>query len=276
MGEAISQWSNWSGYVTATPQAFAEPQNLDELERCYSQLAAGRFASLGTGHSFTPLVKNDGTILSLDRFEGLRSHDPEKLTARVGAGTKIGALAKLLHGVGQALPNMGDIDKQAFRRRARHRHPWLGHHARRLSYPARGDADRRRARRGQGVRPRQEPRHDRCHGRLARRLRRGHRSDDPQHGELPDAASPLDGADRRCAVAIRGNDDGASFGGVLLCAVFRPGAADRQRHHRGAGDGAPADGGRRCGDDAAAAARLSQLVSLAAPPSHRFGLRKSA
>ena len=30
----------------------------------------------GTGHSFTPLVKNDGTILSLDRFEGLRSHDP--------------------------------------------------------------------------------------------------------------------------------------------------------------------------------------------------------
>ena len=113
MREAISQWSNWSGYVTATPQAFAEPQNLDELSVAIRNLPGPvRFA--GTGHSFTPLVKNDGTILSLDRFEGLRSHDAEKLTARVGAGTKIGALAKLLHGVGQALPNMGDIDKQAF------------------------------------------------------------------------------------------------------------------------------------------------------------------
>ncbi|MGX5847422.1 D-arabinono-1,4-lactone oxidase [Mesorhizobium sp. PL10] len=113
MGEAVSQWSNWSGYVTARPQAFAEPQTLDELSVAIRN-SPGPVRFVGTGHSFTPLVRNDGTILSLDRFEGLRSHDSEKLTARVGAGTKIGALAKLLHGVGQALPNMGDIDKQAF------------------------------------------------------------------------------------------------------------------------------------------------------------------
>ncbi len=113
MGEAISQWSNWSGYVTATPQAFAEPQTLDALSVAIRN-SPGPVRFAGTGHSFTPLVKNDGTILSLDRFEGLKAHDPERLTARVGAGTKIGALAKLLHGVGQALPNMGDIDKQAF------------------------------------------------------------------------------------------------------------------------------------------------------------------
>ncbi|MGX5839244.1 D-arabinono-1,4-lactone oxidase [Mesorhizobium sp. ArgA1] len=113
MGEAISQWSNWSGYVTARPQAFAEPQTLDELSVAIRN-SPGPVRFVGTGHSFTPLVRNDGTILSLDRFEGLKSHDPAKLTARVGAGTKIGALAKLLHGVGQALPNMGDIDKQAF------------------------------------------------------------------------------------------------------------------------------------------------------------------
>ncbi len=113
MGEAISQWSNWSGYVTARPQAYAEPQTLDELSGAIRN-APGPVRFVGTGHSFTPLVKNDGTMLSLDRFEGLKAHDPEKLTARVGAGTKIGALAKLLHGVGQALPNMGDIDKQAF------------------------------------------------------------------------------------------------------------------------------------------------------------------
>ena len=128
----------------------------------------------------------------------------------------------------------------------------------------------------QGIRPRQKPRHDRCHGRLARRLWRRHRGDDPQHGELPHAASPLDDADRRCADAVRGHDDGAPFGRVLLCAVLRPGAADRQRHHRGAGDGAAADGRRRRGDDAEEAAQLSRLVPVAAPPSHRFGLRQGA
>ena len=76
--------------------------------------APGPIRIAGTGHSFTPLVKSEGTILSLDAFEGLRSHDAQKLQARVRAGTRIGALARLLYGIGQALPNMGDIDKQAF------------------------------------------------------------------------------------------------------------------------------------------------------------------
>jgi FAD-linked oxidoreductase len=112
-GTAGRRWQNWSGFVTATPQQLATPANIDELSAIIRS-GPGPVRVAGAGHSFTPLVKSDGTIVSLDRFEGLRSHDPDRLQARVGAGTRIGRLAELLHGVGQALPNMGDIDKQSF------------------------------------------------------------------------------------------------------------------------------------------------------------------
>jgi FAD-linked oxidoreductase len=107
-----ARWSNWSGHVTAEPQLVAAPAGLDELaDQVRNAPAPVRMA--GAGHSFTPLVKSDGTILSLEHFTGLVGHDAAKLQARLGAGTRLGVLAKLLHGVGQGLPNMGDIDKQA-------------------------------------------------------------------------------------------------------------------------------------------------------------------
>lgn len=108
-----NSWQNWSGSVTAQPRILAQPQKLDDL--CATiKSAPGPIRIAGTGHSFTPLVQSQGTILSLDNFNGIVSHDANKLQARIGAGTKIGALTKLLHGIDQALPNMGDIDKQAF------------------------------------------------------------------------------------------------------------------------------------------------------------------
>ena len=110
---AGTEWRNWSGYVVAQPRSVMKPQNQDELSAAILT-APGPIRIAGSGHSFTPLVKSEGTILSLDAFQGLKSHDPQKLQATVGVGTQIGAMTRLLQGVGQALPNMGDIDKQAF------------------------------------------------------------------------------------------------------------------------------------------------------------------
>jgi FAD-linked oxidoreductase len=110
---AGSEWRNWSGYVVAQPRSLAKPQNQDELSAAILT-APGPIRIAGSGHSFTPLAKSQGTILSLDNFQGLKSHDPQRLQATVGAGAPIGALTRLLHDVGQALPNMGDIDKQTF------------------------------------------------------------------------------------------------------------------------------------------------------------------
>lgn len=106
-------WRNWSGYHESQPKSWQEPKNLEELSSAI-QKSPGPVRILGTGHSFTPLVKSDGTILSLDAFAGIISHDTKALTLTAGAGTKIGDLAKLMQARGQAFPNMGDIDKQAF------------------------------------------------------------------------------------------------------------------------------------------------------------------
>ncbi len=75
--------------------------------------APGPLRVVGAGHSFTPLVKSEGTIVSLEKIEGLVSHDAAKHQARVRAGTRLGPLMHMLQGIGQGLPNMGDIDRQA-------------------------------------------------------------------------------------------------------------------------------------------------------------------
>lgn len=106
-------WKNWSGYHTSQPQSWQLPADLMQLSSIIQQSPAP-IRIKGTGHSFTPLVKSDGTILSLDAFTGVVSHDNEALTVTAGAGIKIGDLATLMHTVGQAFPNMGDIDTQAF------------------------------------------------------------------------------------------------------------------------------------------------------------------
>lgn len=112
MPESATAWRNWSGRVEARPRQIAVPASSKELAQLVRS-APGPVRVAGAGHSFTPLVASDGTIVSLEKLEGLVAHDPAKLRATVRAGTRLGPLMHLLHGIGQGLPNMGDIDRQA-------------------------------------------------------------------------------------------------------------------------------------------------------------------
>lgn len=105
-------WTNWSGFVQGSPQRILTPENLDGVIDAV-KAAPGPLRVVGAGHSFTPLARTDGTMLSLEKFEGLVSHDIATSVARVRAGTRLGPLMRLLQDIGQGLPNMGDIDKQA-------------------------------------------------------------------------------------------------------------------------------------------------------------------
>jgi FAD-linked oxidoreductase len=105
-------WSNWSGSVKADPAARPMPADVDELQRIV-RTARGPIRVAGAGHSFTPLVATTGTIVSLDWISGLKSHDADTCQATVGAGTRLRDLTRAIEDVGQALANMGDIDKQA-------------------------------------------------------------------------------------------------------------------------------------------------------------------
>jgi FAD-linked oxidoreductase len=105
-------WSNWSGSVKADPAKRAVPADIEELQAIV-RAAQGPIRVSGAGHSFTPLVATTGTIVSLDWISGLKAHDPDKCRAVVGAGSRLRELTKALQDVGQALANMGDIDRQS-------------------------------------------------------------------------------------------------------------------------------------------------------------------
>ena len=102
-------WSNWSGLENAYPAARAAPASEAELAALLPA-AATPIRPVGAGHSFTALVPTQGTLLSLDRLEGLVSHQGTSATVR--AGTKLSALGPALAAVGQEMVCLPDINKQ--------------------------------------------------------------------------------------------------------------------------------------------------------------------
>ncbi|TNE57879.1 MAG: FAD-binding protein [Alphaproteobacteria bacterium] len=107
----VIPWQNWSGVESCVPQVKSAPRDLDELASLIKQ-AKGPVRAAGSGHSFTPLVPTEDTLVSLRRFSGLHSVDAEKLQATFGAGTRLGSVGEPLSQAGQALHNMPDINKQ--------------------------------------------------------------------------------------------------------------------------------------------------------------------
>jgi FAD-linked oxidoreductase len=106
------RWKNWSEVQQCQAQSLATPgdeQALCELLR----KASGTVRCVGAGHSFTPLVPTNGTIVSLERLSGVISHDKASMTATMRAGTRLAAISRQLDGSGLALRNLPDIDLQS-------------------------------------------------------------------------------------------------------------------------------------------------------------------
>jgi len=110
-GNRRIKWQNWSGGQSCLPAARLAPASADELAGILAS-SPKPIRAVGTGHSFTALVPTDGTILSLDRLNGLIEVNHDTLEATVGAGSKLGDLGPLLEAEGQALINMPDINRQ--------------------------------------------------------------------------------------------------------------------------------------------------------------------
>lgn len=104
-------WRNWSGWQHADPLGRLVPANEDELVGLFRS-TSGPIRPVGSGHSFTALVPTDGYLMVLDRMSGLIAHDPAAMTAELWAGTRLSDAGPLLDSVGQAMPNLPDIDRQ--------------------------------------------------------------------------------------------------------------------------------------------------------------------
>ncbi len=110
----LRSWQNWSGLATARPAQVLTPAGAAEVAEA---VVAARSSGLnvkmvGSGHSFTDIAVTDGLLLLPDRLVGVRTVDREAMTVTVLAGTPLHVLNERLDGLGLALHNMGDIDRQ--------------------------------------------------------------------------------------------------------------------------------------------------------------------
>ncbi|WP_349744576.1 D-arabinono-1,4-lactone oxidase [Roseateles cavernae] len=104
-------WQNWSGSARCQPSQWLMPADEAELAGALAR-SSGALRCVGAGHSFTPLVPTDGSLVALDKLSGIVALDKAAQTLRVRAGTRIGQLARALDGLGLALHNQPDIDVQ--------------------------------------------------------------------------------------------------------------------------------------------------------------------
>lgn len=112
--QRAATWRNWSGSVTSAPREVVAPGSVDELARLVADRAtAGQHVRVvGSGHSFTPLVQTDDTLIRMDRLSGITSFDAERGLVTVMGGTPLKLLGDALLERGVAQENLGDIDVQ--------------------------------------------------------------------------------------------------------------------------------------------------------------------
>ncbi len=104
---------NWAGNQRCLPRAVHSPRSTDEvaaLVRAASR-AGERVKVIGAGHSFTGVAMTDGHLVSLDHLARVVAVDGHDVT--VQAGIRLHDLNDRLAGLGLALPNLGDIDRQS-------------------------------------------------------------------------------------------------------------------------------------------------------------------
>ncbi|MGB1088322.1 MAG: twin-arginine translocation signal domain-containing protein, partial [Alphaproteobacteria bacterium] len=68
--EPKAGWTNWSGGQSSNPTALPRPTSEAELIKAVLDGPAPIRAA-GAGHSFSPLVPSDGTVLSLSDLTGV-------------------------------------------------------------------------------------------------------------------------------------------------------------------------------------------------------------
>src|SRR5262249_31177989 len=109
-----AEWVNWAGDQSCRPARIVRPSSRDELaEAVAAATAAGQQVSVaGSGHSFTEAALTDGTLIRIEALSGVLDADPASGLVRVGAGTVLSALGEKLAGLGLAMENLGDIDRQ--------------------------------------------------------------------------------------------------------------------------------------------------------------------
>ncbi len=108
-------FTNWGGNLKFNPEQIAKPSSEAEILDLVknAKVQGKQIRVVGSGHSWTHLIKTNRMLISLDQFQGLINLDSNNQIAEVKAGTSIRKLGELLDAKGFALENLGDIDVQS-------------------------------------------------------------------------------------------------------------------------------------------------------------------
>lgn len=107
-------WTNWAGNQSCRPTSIHRPGSEAEVCKIVAEAAQRHetVKAVGSGHSFTPTALTTGRLVDLRGLSRLVSVDRAANQVTVEAGITIDDLNNLLHGLGYALPNLGDIAYQ--------------------------------------------------------------------------------------------------------------------------------------------------------------------
>lgn len=108
------RWTNWVGNQSFSPREILKVDSEHDVQREVARAASTGYSirTVGTGHSFTPIVETD-VLLDTSPLRGIFEVDPSRLTVKAGPKTTIGDFGDPLWEHGLALANQGDIDTQA-------------------------------------------------------------------------------------------------------------------------------------------------------------------
>ena len=107
-------WTNWAGNQSFDADRGDAAQRGRGRRARPRAIAAGTgLRAAGTGHSFTPLMESDGTVLDTSRPAGITHIDAARRRVTALPGTTVGEFGEPLWTAGLALANQGDIDMQA-------------------------------------------------------------------------------------------------------------------------------------------------------------------
>ncbi len=115
MSNSPALWTNWVGNQFFTPRDFVDANTEADVQRWVMHAAEHGMGArtVGTGHSFTPIVETNGLLINTERMRGIVSIDATKRQATALPKTTIGDFGEPLWSHGLALANQGDIDTQA-------------------------------------------------------------------------------------------------------------------------------------------------------------------
>jgi xylitol oxidase len=105
--ETAQPGSNWAGNIAYAADSVSTPTSVPELQ----ELVAGarRIRAIGTRHSFSSVADTTAALVDLSSLPRIVDIDPSAATVRVGAATRWGELAPVLHEAGWAVHTLGSL-----------------------------------------------------------------------------------------------------------------------------------------------------------------------